>query len=153
MERFGRIVLVGIAAGLLLSIWGTLSRVVLSPLAGDAAALFKEQDFQLVLLGFFLDLALGFFYVVAYAIIRRRGPAAFWKRFLLFWVILLTVGVLPRAVEAYRMLAVPDRLTLAWGIVWTAEALTLALVIALLFPKGRPREGATEPARAPEERG
>lgn len=141
MDKLGRILLVGVVAGLALSILGTLTQLVLSSLRADVE-FFKGQDFQIVLLGFFFDLAIGFFYVLAFAISRRVGPEKFWKKFVLFWLLLLLVGVVPRAASVYRYLDVPDFLVLAWMVAWAVEALFVAALVVLLFPKAKPTTGA-----------
>ncbi|NIT35796.1 MAG: hypothetical protein GTN49_04745 [candidate division Zixibacteria bacterium] len=140
MDKLGRILLVGIVAGLALSILGTLTQLVLSPLRAEVE-FFKGQNFQMVLLGLFFDLAIGFFYVLAFAISKRAGPGRFWKKFVLFWLLLLLVGVVPRAASVYRYLDVPDLLALAWMVAWAVEALVVAALVVLLFPKAKSTAG------------
>jgi hypothetical protein len=135
MGKFSRIVIVGIAAGLLLSVWGTLSQLALNPLASGVTGVFKSQGFQLVLLGFFLDLVLGFFFVLAFAIFRRAWPESFVKRLAFFWATLLLIGIAPRVFDMYRLLAVPGKLVAGWAVSWVAESLLVAVLIALLFPR------------------
>jgi hypothetical protein len=139
MERLGRILLVGVVAGLALSIMGTVTHLVLSPLTVDVADFFKEQGFEIVLLGFFFDLVIGFLYVLAFAIFRGASPERFWKKFVLFWLLLLLIGVVPRAADVYRYFKFPDVLVLAWLVAWAVEALVVTALIVLLFPKPKAR--------------
>lgn len=137
MEKLGRVLLVGVVAGLALSIMGTVTHLVLSPLTVDVEAVFKEQGFEIVLLGFFFDLAIGFFYVLAFAIFRGACPGRFWKKFVLFWLLLLLIGVVPRAADVYRYFKFPDALVLAWLVSWAAEAFVVTALVVLLFPKSK----------------
>ncbi len=139
MERLGRILLVGVVAGLVLSIMGTVTHLVLSPLRVDVADFFKEQGFEIVLLGFFFDLVIGFLYVLAFAIFRGACPENYWKKFVLFWFLLLLIGVVPRAADVYRYFKFPDVLVLAWLVAWAAEALVVTALVVLLFPKSKAR--------------
>lgn len=135
MEKLGRVLLVGVVAGLALSIMGTVTHLVLSPLMMDVEDVFKEQGFEIVLLGFFFDLAIGFFYVLAFAILRGACPERFWKKFVLFWLLLLLISVVPRAADVYRYFKFPDVLVLAWLVSWAAEAFVVTALVVLLFPK------------------
>ncbi len=135
MEKLGRVLLVGVVAGLALSIMGTVTHLVLSPLRVDVADFFKDENFEIVLLGFFFDLAIGFFYVLAFAIFRGASPERFWKKFVLFWLLLLLIGVVPRAADVYRYFKFPDVLVLAWLVSWAAETLVVTALVVLLFPK------------------
>lgn len=127
--------MVGVVAGLALSIMGTVTHLVLSPLMMDVEDVFKEQGFEIVLLGFFFDLAIGFFYVLAFAIFRGACPGRFWKKFVLFWLLLLLISVVPRAADVYRYFKFPDVLVLAWLVSWAAEAFVVTALVVLLFPK------------------
>lgn len=142
MEKLGRILLVGVVAGLALSIMGTVTHLLVTPLTVDVEHVFKEQGFEIVLLGFFFDLAIGFFYVLAFAIFRGACPEHFWKKFVLFWVLLLLVGVVPRAADVYRYFKFPNLLVLAWLVAWAAEALVVTALVVLLFPKAKAGAGA-----------
>ncbi|HUV85765.1 MAG TPA: hypothetical protein VMX79_01490 [bacterium] len=135
MEKLGRVLLVGVVAGLALSIMGTVTHLLVTPLTVDVERVFKDQGFEIVLLGFFFDLATGFFYVLAFAIFRGACPENFWKKFVLFWLLLLLIGVVPRAADVYRYFKFPDLLVLAWLVAWAAEALVVTALVALLFPK------------------
>jgi hypothetical protein len=137
MEKLGRVLLVGVVAGLALSIMGTVTHLVLSPLTVDVEEVFKEQGFEIVLLGFFFDLAIGFFYVLAFAIFRGACPERFWKKFVLFWLLLLLISVVPRAADVYRYFKFPDVLVLAWLVSWAAEAFVVTALVVLLFPKSK----------------
>ncbi len=139
MEKVGRVVLVGILAGLVLSAAGTIAHLVLAPFAvGVKEGLLRESPpWQLVLLGFFFDLAVGFFYVLAFALFRRAVAGAWVTRFLLFWLALVLLGVVPRAAGEYAYFNLPDKLLLASAVAWAAEAMLAALVIALLYPKDK----------------
>lgn len=137
MEKLGRILLVGVVAGLALSIMGTVTHLLVTPLTVDVERVFKDQGFEIVLLGFFFDLATGFFYVLAFAIFRGVCPERFWKKFILFWVLLLLVGVVPRAADVYRYFKFPDLLVLAWLIAWAVEALVVTALVVLLFPRSK----------------
>lgn len=140
MEKLGRILLVGVVAGLVLSILGTVTQLVLSPFKGELEGFFRHQDFEIVLLGFFFDLAIGFFYVSAFAIFRGACPERFWKKFVLFWLLLLLIGVVPRAADVYRYFKFPDMLVLAWLVSWAVEAFVVTALVVLLFP--RPKAGS-----------
>jgi hypothetical protein len=147
MEKIGRILLVGVVAGLVLSILGTVSlgtvsRLALTPLAVDIEIFLKEQGFQLVLIGFFFDLAIGFLYVLAFALFKRACPANFVSRFLLFWLMLVLLGVVPKVADVYRFFKAPDFLVLAWLVSWAFQALVVAVVIALLYPKDKKKTEA-----------
>jgi hypothetical protein len=137
MEKLGRILLVGVVAGLALSIMGTVTHLLVTPLTVDVEHVFKEQGFEIVLLGFFFDLAIGFFYVLAFAIFRGACPERFWKKFVLFWLLLLLIGVVPRAADVYRYFKFPNLLVLAWLVAWAAEALVVTALVVLLFPKSK----------------
>lgn len=135
MDKLGRVLLVGVVAGLALSIMGTVTHLLVTPLTVDLRDVFKKQDLEIVLLGFFFDLAIGFFYVLAFAIFRGACPERFWKKFVLFWLLLLLIGVVPRAADVYRYFKFPDLLVLAWLVAWAAEALVVTALVVLLFPK------------------
>lgn len=135
MDKLGRVLLVGVVAGLALSIMGTVTHLLVTPLTVDLKDVFKKQDLEIVLLGFFFDLAIGFFYVLAFAIFRGACPERFWKKFVLFWLLLLLIGVVPRAADVYRYFKFPDLLVLAWLVAWAAEALVVTALVVLLFPK------------------
>jgi quinol-cytochrome oxidoreductase complex cytochrome b subunit len=137
MERLGRILLVGVVAGLALSVTGTATRLAVKPLTFDVESFFKEENFEIILLGFFFDLAVGFFYVLAFAIFRGACPESYWKKFVLFWLLLLLIGVVPRAADVYRYFKFPDVLVLAWLVAWAAEALVVTALVVLLFPKSK----------------
>jgi hypothetical protein len=141
MNRIGRILLVAIVAGLALSILGTVTRLVVTPLTVDVEKLFRDQDFEIVLLGFFFDLAIGFLYVLAFAIFAGGRREVFWKKALAFWSLLLLVGVVPRAADAYRYFEFPNLLVLAWLIAWALEALIVTVLVVLLFPKTKLEAG------------
>jgi hypothetical protein len=142
MEKIGRILLVGVVVGLALSILGTVSRLALTPLAVDIEIFLKEQGFQLVLIGFFFDLAIGFLYVLAFALFKRGRPGSFVSRFLFFWLLLVRVGVVPKVADVYRFFKAPDFLVLAWLVSWAFQALVVAVVIALLYPKDKKKTEA-----------
>jgi hypothetical protein len=135
MEKLGRVLLVGVVAGLALSIMGTVTHLLVTPLTVDVERVFKDQGFEIVLLGFFFDLVIGFLYVLAFAIFRGACPEHFWKKFVLFWALLLLIGVVPRAADVYRYFKFPDLLVLAWLVAWAAEALVVTALVVLLFPK------------------
>jgi hypothetical protein len=139
MERLGRILLVGVVAGLVLSIMGTVTHLVLSPFRVDVADFFKDQGFEIVLLGFFFDLVIGFLYVLAFAIFRGACPENYWKKFVLFWFLLLLIGVVPRAADVYRYFKFPGVLVAAWLVAWAVEALVVTALVVLLFPKSNAR--------------
>jgi hypothetical protein len=135
MDKLARIVLLGIAAGLVVSIWGTVSHLIVSPLGPGTDEFFKKQDFHLILVTFAFNVALGFFYVAAYALIGGAGGAAPWRRLLSFWGVLCLAGVAPRALFLYRYLSLPDKYVIGWAVSWLAEALFVAGVVALLWPR------------------
>jgi len=146
MEKIGRVVIVGILAGLVLSAAGTVAHLVLTPFAaGVKEGLLRESPpWQLVLLGFGADLVRGFFYDLVFAILRPALGAAWVKRFLLFWLTLILLGVVPRAVGEYGYFNLPDRFMLASAVAWALEAMLAALVIALLFAKAKDKPGSTQ---------
>ena len=147
MEKIGRILLVAVVAGLALSILGTVTHLaqsaltadlevsLIDPITGASESFFKEQDFEIVLLGFFFDLAIGFLYVLAFAICAGGRRENFWKKAVAFWSLLFLVGVVPRAADVYRYFKFPDLLVLMWLIAWAFEALVVTVLVVLLFPK------------------
>jgi len=145
MDKIGRILLVGVVAGLLISALGTATHLVLTPLTAGVTGL-RAITFQTVLVGFLFDLGLGFLFVLAYAVVRRAVTGAAWKRVLLFWVVLLAAGAAPRAACLYRSFLLPDRLVLALSIAAAVEMLAVAVVVVLLYPgpKCPPRAGAAK---------
>ena len=142
MNRIGRILLVAVVAGLALSIMGTVTRLAVTPLTVDVESLFRDQDFEIVLLGFFFDLAVGFLYVLAFAIFAGGRRESFWKKAVAFWSLLLLVGVVPRAADVYRCFNFPDLLVLAWLVAWALEALVVTVLVVLLFPKPKLETGS-----------
>lgn len=142
MNRIGRILLAAVVAGLALSIMGTVMRLVVTPLTVDVESLFRDQGFQIVLLGFFFDLVVGFLYVMAFAIFAGGRREAFWKKALAFWSLLLLVGVVPRAADVYRYFELPNPLVLAWLVGWALEALVVTVLAVLLFPKPKTDTGS-----------
>jgi hypothetical protein len=150
MEKIGRILLVGVVAGLALSIVGTVTQLVLTSFAGDAEPFFKEQGFQIILLGFFFDLVIGFLYVLAFALFRGGRPEPFWRKLVMFWLLLFLVGVVPRAADAYRYWKIPDLMALAWFASWAVEALVVSVLVALLYPK--PNKAAVSAAGVGEDK-
>jgi hypothetical protein len=137
MEKLGRILLTGVVAGLALSILGTVTHLLVTPLTVDVEYVFKEQGFEIVLLGFFFDLAVGFFYVLAFAIFRGACPKQFWKKFVFFWLLLLLIGVVPRAADVYRYFKFSNLLVLAWLVAWALEALVVTAIVVILYPKAK----------------
>lgn len=142
MNKIGRILLVGVVAGLALSILGTVTRLVVTPLTVDVEKLFRDQGFQIVLLGFFFDLVIGFLYVLAFSIFGGGRPGSFFKRAFAFWALLLLVGVVPRAADAYRYFDFPSLLVLAWLVAWAFEALVVTVLVVLLYPKPKLEAGS-----------
>jgi hypothetical protein len=142
MNRIGRILLVGVVAGLALSIMGTVTRLVVTPLTVDVEKLFREQDFEIVLLGFFFDLAIGFLYVLAFSIFGGGRPGNFIKRAVAFWALLLLMGVVPRVADVYRYFDFPSLLVLAWLVAWAFEALVVTALVVLLYPKPKLEAGS-----------
>lgn len=137
MEKLGRILLTGVVAGLALSIMGTVTHLLVTPLTVDVERVFRDQGFEIVLLGFFFDLAIGFFYVLAFAIFRGACPKRFWTKLVFFWLLLLLIGVVPRAADVYRYFRFPDLLVLAWLVAWAVEALVVTALVVILFPKDK----------------
>jgi len=142
MNKIGRILLAAVVAGLALSILGTVTRIVVTPLTVDVESFFKDQNFEIVLLGFFFDLAVGFLYVLAFALFAGGRREVFWKKALAFWSLLLLVGVVPRAAAVYRYFEFPDPLVLAWLVAWAFEALVVTVLVVLLFPKPKTDVGS-----------
>jgi len=142
MNKIGRILLAAVVAGLALSILGTVTRIVVTPLTVDVESFFKDQNFEIVLLGFFFDLAVGFLYVLAFALFAGGRREVFWKKALAFWSLLLLVGVVPRAADVYRYFKFPDPLVLAWLVAWAFEALVVTVLVVLLFPKPKTDVGS-----------
>jgi hypothetical protein len=142
VNKIGRVLLAAVVAGLALSIMGTLARLIATPLTVDVEPFFKNQNFQMVLLGFFFDLVTGFFYVLAYVILKGGRRESFWKEAGLFWLLLLLVGVVPRAADVYRYFQFPNRLVLAWLVSWAIEALVVTVLIVLLFRKPKLETGS-----------
>jgi len=137
MEKLSKILLVGIGAGLVVSIWGSLSHLLLTPFAPGAQVFFKKQGFELVVLTFGLNLILGFFYVAAYALTGNGRPGPRWRRVLSFWGLLLLIGAAPRALIVYRYFPLPDEYVLAWAASWAAEAALVAILITFLWPRAK----------------
>jgi hypothetical protein len=135
MNKIGRILLAAVVAGLALSIMGTATRLTVTSVVADAESLFKVQDFKAVLLGFFFDLATGFFYVLAFAVLAGGRRVNFVKQALAFWSLLLLLSVVPRAADIYRYFKFPDLLVLVWLIAWAVETLVVAVLVVLLYPK------------------
>jgi hypothetical protein len=138
MRKFGRIVVVGLAGGLVVFLWGTASHLVLSPFA-VGSNVFREADLARVLWSFGLNLVLGFFYVAAYALVNGGHERGMGRRLLNFFGLLFLMGVAPRALISYRYFELPARAVAGWTISWTVEALLVALIVALWWP--RPKIG------------
>lgn len=145
MPRSGRVLLIGVAAGFVLSIYGTASRLLLTPVTVGSTAALKANNFQSVLLSFFLDVVLGVLFVGAYYIFFGRNGTPWLKRFLSFGGMLAFAGVLPRVITVYKYFAVTDKLVAAWAGVWLLEAVVMALLISLLYPLTAKR-GAVPPS-------
>jgi len=136
MEKIGRMVLLGVIAGLLVSVIGTVARLVASSWTADYPGL-READFQAVLVGFLLDLVAGWLFVAAYAIFHKGAAAPRWKSGLLFWFLLMFIGVFPRAADFYRIFTLPGKAVLTWGGAWTLQAFVVAALIILFYPPAR----------------
>lgn len=134
MEKLGKILLVGMGAGLVVSVWGSLSHLLLTPFA-PAQLFFKKQGFELVVLTFGLNLILGFFYVAAYALTGNGRPGPRWRRILSFWGLLLLVGAAPRALIVYRYFPLPDEYVVGWAVSWAIEAALVAILVTFLWPR------------------
>jgi len=134
MDKIGRLLLIGVAAGFILSIYGTVSRLVLAPFVAASASALKAHDFRSVLLAFFLDVVTGVLYVGAYYIFFGRNGTSWARRFLSFWAMLVLASVLPRIVTVYKYFAVTDKLVVVWAAAWLLEATLVAVLISLLYP-------------------
>ena len=134
MKKLGRIVIVGIAGGLIVFLWGTASHLVLSPFA-LASNVYRETEFVRVCWSFAMNLVLGFFYAGAYALVNGGKDYRAGRRVLTFLGLLFLMGVAPRALIAYRYFGLNLPAVLGWTISWTVEAILVAIAVVLLWPR------------------
>ncbi len=134
MRKLGRIVVVGIAGGLVVFLWGTVSHWVLSHFE-VGSDMFRETDLPRIFWSFGLNLILGFFYVAAYALTNGGRDRRMWLRLLKFFGLLFLVGVAPRALISYRYFELSASAVVGWTFSWAVEALLVAWLVALWWPR------------------
>lgn len=137
MERIGRLLLAGVVAGLIISVFGTAGRLVATPWLTGFKGL-RETNFQGVIVGFFFDLLAGWLAAGAYALASKANAVAFWRRAGGFFLLLLFLSVVPRAAEFYRLFALPGPAVMIWAGAALVQSIFVAVVIALICPPAKP---------------